>query len=162
METVRLKDSKNLDVGVLSKLWVFAKIKFTYDLLEQEYYCQIELFCMSPPFQIDGRLLRRTDKRKIVTREGTLKLSEFQSNIIGRISKFKVHKGELGNWRDYSSFNLLKQLRSPMQYCEIGSSAQLFTIDIITPTKMVYSQNYECDFCLIKLLANPDLNYQNF
>lgn len=96
--TIRLKDSKNEDIRIFSKIWNFAKVTFSYDILEQEYYYRVEVMSLSPPFSTDGRyLLRGTTRRIIQTKEFTLKLSEFQTTIIGRMSKFKVYQGELGN-----------------------------------------------------------------
>jgi hypothetical protein len=122
----------------------------------------VEVVSLSPPFVTDGRVLKRSLSKKVIaTREFMLKLSEFETNFIGRMSKLKVYQGELGNWRDETLFGQTLSMRSHIEYCDVASSAIYWKINLTDPTKMTFSSVNECEFCRISYQNRPP-SYSDF
>lgn len=114
---------------VFSRVWTFLKLTLSFDLLEQEFKFQIEIMTSSPPFLTDGRMLKSLVRNTVSTQELSLKLAEFQTNIIGRLNKIRVYTGELGSFRDHSSFSLTESIRPSLDFCELGIFSSNWNID---------------------------------
>lgn len=105
---------------VFSRTWNLLKMTLSFDLLEQEYKYQIEIATWTPPFVTDARMLKSLVRNIIGTKELSLKLAEFQTNLIGRLSKLRVYQGELGSFRDHSPYSLTESIKPSAYLCELG------------------------------------------
>ena len=92
-----------------------------------------------------------TSRLSLYTQNGIIKLTEFFTNIKGRITKLKINSGSLGVWANTSTTTKEPEtLTPPYVHCMLSSSVLYYKLETTLENQIRRIEVKDCDLCVVR------------